>query len=836
MALQYATRWACGLLWAAAFMHVAAAQQSAAARIVLNQQEYFEAPGFSFLLFHNDYQVGYQGGLQMIENGERVLDSGDLLLVPKNGQPSPAQNVVSRVVDRANRSGTVFGELGNLGGYRLICRATDARILITLALDRPIDWSRFQQAGLRLALYPGAYTGHSYQADNTSGVFPPQYTGETFLVPSTTRLRIAQDDPLHTLLVTRPDGPLSLVDPRHSTPQSWFLVFAPLTPGSSEKNLTVEITPAIHPEWRRPPVIAISEAGYHPAQVKRAIIELDPRDASGATVSLYKLEVDRDRKLVKSSGALVWGSFLRYKYETFDFTEIRDPGIYVIESRGVSAGPFAISTDVYREAWKPTLEYFLPIQMCHVAVREGVRTWHSACHLDDARQAPAGKQHIDGYQEQANRETRFADDEHIPGLDWGGWHDAGDFDLPGGSIANTVLYLALAQEEFHPALDETSINRSKREVLLHVPDGQPDLIEQIAYGVEGLLAGYRACGHIFPGIIERSQVQYAHLGDPAGITDDKIDEDDRWAFTNRNTGLQYESVQALAAAYRALRVPNPALAFEALKAAQTIYDYEQQHPPVYAPSAYCPRDSGFRSQELSATAELLLTTADARYRDRLIALLPDLRKASLEQFAAGPGWTLIRALPLVPNRDYRAALLDYAQKWKALGADWRSSNPYDVALPPEISHPNYRLVEHAPNSPAFIWGPGWNLQADAVHQYYLHKNLPELFGAQPLFAVISFVLGCHPASNESYVSGVGANSAMVAYGFNRADWSHIPGGIISGASLIKPDMMELKVFPFLWYQTEYVIGGAASYIFDVLAADKLLNENAQPAFTASRSR
>jgi len=41
---------------------------------------------------------------------------------------------------------------------------------------------------------------------------------------------------------------------------------------------------------------------------------------------------------------------------------------------------------------------------------------------------------------------------------------------------------------------------------------------------------------------------------------------------------------------------------------------------------------------------------------------------------------------------------------------------------------------------------------------------------------------------------------------------------------IFPDYMELKDFPFLWYQTEYVIGGAATYIFDVLAAHKLANE------------
>jgi len=437
--------------------------------------------------------------------------------------------------------------------------------------------------------------------------------------------------------------------------------------------------------------------------------------------------------------------------------------------------------------------------------------------------------HIDGYQ-QGKRETRFADDEHIPGLNWGGWHDAGDNDRPGGSIANTTLYLALAQDEFHPVLDQTSIDRARREVRLHVADGKQDMIEQVEYGVEGLLASYRVSGHIFAGIIERSRRGYSHLGDPVNITDNKVDDpasgsmDDCWAFTNRNTGLEYQAAQALAAASRVLREPNPALASETLKAAEAIYEDEQKSAPVYPPNAYVPRDSGFRSQELSAAAELFLTTGDQRYSDRLVALLPDLHKASAEQFAMGPGFALIRALPRVSNAGYRGAVLDYARQWKALTAKWTASNPYGVPLPPDVTNPDYHLEERSGIHSGFVWGPGWNLQAAALRQYYLHKNLPDLFDAEPHFAVVNYVLGCHPASNESFVSGVGVNSAIPAYGFNRADWSDIPGGVISGASLIKPDMMELKVFPFLWYQTEYVIHGAASYIFDVLATDKLLNE------------
>jgi endoglucanase len=221
---------------------------------------------------------------------------------------------------------------------------------------------------------------------------------------------------------------------------------------------------------------------------------------------------------------------------------------------------------------------------------------------------------------------------------------------------------------------------------------------------------------------------------------------------------------------------------------------------------------------------MLITTRESQYRDRLLALLPELRKISGEQFAGGPGWTLVRVLERVRNEEFQSTVRELARKWKALAEKSAAANPYGVHLPDGILKPSYRLEARSAVSSGFVWGPGWDLQEDALHQYYFHKHLPELFDTEPLLATVNFVLGCHPGSNESYVSGVGATSAIVAYGFNRADWSHIPGGVISGASLVKPDYMELKEFPFLWYQTEYVIGGAATYIFDVLAAQKLLNE------------
>ena len=88
------------------------------------------------------------------------------------------------------------------------------------------------------------------------------------------------------------------------------------------------------------------------------------------------------------------------------------------------------------------------------------------------------------------------------------------------------------------------------------------------------------------------------------------------------------------------------------------------------------------------------------------------------------------------------------------------------------------------------------------------------------------MLGRHPGTNTaSFASGVGANSALEAYGINRADFSYTPGGVVSGTALIRPDFPELLRWPFLWQQTEYVMGGGSShYMFLVLAAQQLLKK------------
>ena len=63
---------------------------------------------------------------------------------------------------------------------------------------------------------------------------------------------------------------------------------------------------------------------------------------------------------------------------------------------------------------------------------------------------------------------------------------------------------------------------------------------------------------------------------------------------------------------------------------------------------------------------------------------------------------------------------------------------------------------------------------------------------------------------------------------SQADFSYIPGGVISGTALIRPDYPELKEWPFLWQQTEYVMGGGSSrFMFLVLAVQELMTEKSE---------
>ncbi len=55
----------------------------------LNELEYFERPGLSVLVFHDEYPEGKQGGVEIVQHGERVAAVGDVRLEATPGQWGP---------------------------------------------------------------------------------------------------------------------------------------------------------------------------------------------------------------------------------------------------------------------------------------------------------------------------------------------------------------------------------------------------------------------------------------------------------------------------------------------------------------------------------------------------------------------------------------------------------------------------------------------------------------------------------------------------------------------------------------------------------------------------
>ncbi|HYF73860.1 MAG TPA: glycoside hydrolase family 9 protein, partial [Nocardioides sp.] len=595
---------------------------------------------------------------------------------------------------------------------------------------------------------------------------------------------------------------LALLDGRAQHTNGWFVVRSLVEAGATTGAIEWLVTPHAIPDWKSEPVVQVSQVGYHPRQQKVAVIELDRHDQDLRPITLLRATESGLQPVLEEPGK-DWGRFLRYRYLQLDFTAVTEPGMYVVRYGDQESSVFQISEQVFdRHVWQPTVEYFLPVQMCHVRVNDRYRVWHDTCHLDDALMAPVNHNHFDGYLQGASTLTSYSPGQHVPGLDVGGWHDAGDYDLRVESQAGTIQWLAHAWERFRPALDSTWIDQASRVVEIHRPDGKPDLLQQIEHGALAIVSGHKALGRLYRGVISPTLRQYVHLGDPGAMSDQAVftgpvsdttppvgrpgSADDRWVFTEENPRRELEVAAGLAASARALRGFNDELAADCERIAIALWNEATPPNPLLA---------------FDAAVELLQTTDDGRYAEFLRE-----HAALIEPQVERVGWIAARALPLVKDEAFQTtvkqALRAYRAKVDTLGRE----TPYGLPYKPDI------------------WGAGWGIQRFGVEQYFLHANAPDIFPTDYLLHALNFVLGVHPGPNTaSFASGVGAKSLTTAYGVNRADWSYIPGGIGSGTALIRPDYPEMLTWPFLWQQTEYCLGEPTSdFVFLVLAAQSVL--------------
>lgn len=386
----------------------------------LNDLEYLEATGLNVMLAHDFYPEGHQGGVGIIQNGLRVATNGDIRLEPTPGQWSPIPKVGKREVNREtgeisvrmeypdearNRKGFNPIEYPDLRfAYTLSVRPEGESFRIRVVLDAPLPESWRDKVGLNLELFPGYLFGKTYRIDDHFGIFPRQAdgpTGEPYAVGRT--LVVApEDDRQRMRIEALQGGKIALLDGRFGHNNGWFVVRS-LVEGTGVEWL---VTPNRLRDWRSEPTIQVSQVGYHPTQKKVAVIELDAKDADRHPVSVLRI-TSHGTDLAKEGQPEDWGRFLRYRYVRFDFSDLTEPGMYLVQYAGRESSPFKISSEAYsRHVWQPTVDTFLPVQMCHMRVNDHYRCWHGACHLDDARMAPVDFNHLDGYRQGPTTLTR----------------------------------------------------------------------------------------------------------------------------------------------------------------------------------------------------------------------------------------------------------------------------------------------------------------------------------------------------------------------------------------------------------------------------------------------
>ncbi|MBN2008589.1 glycoside hydrolase family 9 protein [candidate division KSB1 bacterium] len=796
--------------------------------LVLSDQDYFEMPGLNVMLFHDFYPEGHQSGVTIIQNGVRVASNGDVRLEPAPGQWQPIPKVGKRIVDKSNlvlsvpcsypdssKNRTGFNPIKYPNfelSYTIHVKAEGQSIRIIVNLDRELSEHWVGKVGFNLELFPGELFGKSFIMDETIGLFPRQLNGpmvndkinglqnQPFAVGK--HLVIAPESDQQRMSIHSLKNELELIDGRALHNNGWYIVRTPLLANTTDAAAEWIITPHAIPGWTYSPVIHISQIGYHPNQSKLAVIECDLQHQQAEVATLCQILPSGELRPVKTAAPTHWGQFLRYQYFQYDFSEVRKNGLYMITYGDSKSNPFKITTDIFdRHVWQPTLEYFLPVQMCHMRVNDRYRVWHGLCHMDDALMAPTDSIHFDGYRQGESTLCAFQPMDHVPGLNVGGWHDAGDYDLRVESQAGTVRILSLTYELFHVDYDETTIDQQRHLVELHQPDGQPDILQQIEHGVLSILGGYNNLGRLYRGIICSDLRQYVMLGDGSTMTNntpydktlptDQIGSDtpdDRWVFTEQNPRRELMVAGCLAAASRALKNYKPALSDECLQVAMALWQTNQHV-------------EGQAIAKTEALVELIIATDNSEYKHELSAMLPD-----IQQHLQRTGWMVGRVLPQLDNEEFTQIVTDSVRASYHRLTDVVKANPFRAPYQPHI------------------WGAGWMIQQIGIHYYFLHTAWPEIVPKDHMLDALNFILGCHPGSNTaSFVSGVGSESVTVAYGVNRADWSYIPGGVVSGTALVRPDFPELKVWPYFWQQTEYVLGGGASnFMFLTLAAQHLL--------------
>ena len=845
---------------------------SKAQDLKLNDRDYFERQGVNVLVFSNNFNGGFNdeknSGIEIVHHGVRTIQGGAVRLNNTPEQWDLVPKTVSRTVDREKGSVEVVMRYDDYDfDSRVVVTGKGKAVEIAVWLDKPVPEKLAGEAGFNIEFLPSQYWLKTYNVDGRLGRLPRYATSQTITRPNAEKPRqfkgfktyddrgtnrfvdplpietghkitLATDQPDRMVTISS-DAELKLYDGRILAQNGWYVLRSVLPKNKTGKVLSWTVEPNAIPNWIREPNIGFSQVGYTPDQPKVAVIELDKNDQPKATASLMRIKPDGSSEQAYQGEIKTWGPYYKYNYVKFYFSEVREAGVYYIQYGNTRSNDFLIDDHVYDKITDATTDVWVPIHMNHMYVNEGYRTWHGEPFKEGYLQAPPSD-HFDLHHQGPTTDTKYKPYELIPGLNVGGFFDAGDFDIETGSNINVVQNFIRTWELFKPMRDETFVSQKQRYVDLHRPDGVPDILQFIEHGTLNLVAQAEQIGHMASTLSNSVLYNYHHLGDAASITDGLHYDpslkpyevsadgkrsgtpDDMWAFTTRSPQLDLRAANMFAAASHALKGYNDDLAERALTQSKrlmaeateiikqrTAARNQQMEADFNWLDGFENRVNGVKPDkkrqklmersrknreqygDMSTNLQLYGATQEKQYLNNFALQIWD----ALELNLASNMQTALDAIPYM-DEAYKQKLRPYVVKYNDYIKSFDQQNPYGVP----IGLGNWAGVNMVLN---------FGIAVNYAHIYY-----PDVVSKDEVYRVANWLYGCHPYHNYSFVAVVGAaRPKQVFYGNNRADFSAIPGNVAPGLLFRQPDHFEnFDDWPFLWGQNEGTIAGNTQYV------------------------
>lgn len=406
------------------------------------------------------------------------------------------------------------------------------------------------------------------------------------------------------------------------------------------------------------------------------------------------------------------------------------------------------------------------LQRCGVEIVDPVGG-RPACHLGDGLRAHA--------------DAAGPADERIPAT--GGWHDAGDYGKYVATTATVALELLTRYERYPALVGGLSFGIPRA----GVPAGMPDLLAEVAVGLDWMLAMQRGDGAIYRKVGGRA---WPPLIPPEGDTPPRY-------LYGPTTPETAKSAAAWALAARVYRAHDAPRADRYLDAARAAWAWLQEQPDQlfdmregdnsgsgpYMWDANDPQESLKTDAEdrLAAAIELFLTTRDPHCEALVDRLLPRYRWELFEWKDVASG----SATSLLWHPDARKG-------WRKLASAGLLARARE-GLARAAAHPYGMANRH------LVWGSNKMTVEEGVFLLAAHRVAPDPALVGYAWQQLHLVLGANPL-DRSFVTGFGDNPVRdPSHIFLRAVGRVIPGLLVGGPNIKEQSGIGPKDRGFLSY-------------------------------------